>query len=121
MTMELDKERITRALTPIIGMLKMFSNLLSEVADIEKSEGKKIDEILKELLTPTMLVELSKKMTPDLYGEFIASLLRLASVTSTVTNPMLLPAEEKKKLASEIEEIVNDLEKVFNKLKEAPK
>ena len=121
MTMELDKEKIARALTPIISMLRMFGNILREIADIEKSEGKKIDEILKELLTPAMLVELSKKMTPDLYGEFIASLLRLASITSTITNPMLLSAEEKRKFASEIEEIVNDLEKVFNKLKEVPK
>ena len=94
MTMELDKEKIARALTPIISMLRMFGNILREIADIEKSEGKKIDEILKELLTPAMLVELSKKMTPDLYGEFIASLLRLASITSTITHffPFSLPA-----------------------------
>jgi hypothetical protein len=110
-------DKIVREFSTIINMFKMFSVILREIADIEESEGKRIDEVLKESLSPTRLAELSKKMPPDIYTELIASLLKLASIMSTITNPMMLPANEKKKLVSEIEEIANSLENVVNKLK----
>jgi hypothetical protein len=110
-------DKIVREFSTIINMFKMFSVILREIADIEESEGKRIDEILKESLSPTRLAELSKKMPPDIYTELIASLLKLASIMSMITNPMMLPANEKKKLVSEIEEIANSLENVVNKLK----
>jgi hypothetical protein len=43
-------------------------------------------------------------------------LLRLATLTS-VQNPLALPSNEKRKLASELSEVIKSLEKVVEKLK----
>jgi hypothetical protein len=57
-------------------------------------------------------------MTPELYTQFITALLRLTTISIKAPNPLILPSEEKEKLASEIDEIVLILKKVFSQLKE---
>jgi hypothetical protein len=118
MSIELDKERFVKAFIPAINMLDMYSKILKEIASVEKKEGKRIDELLKEVISFDSLVMLSKKMMPELYAQFITSLLRLSMISAKAPNPLILPSEEKEKLASEIDDIVSILKKVINQLKE---
>jgi hypothetical protein len=118
MSVELDKSRVVKAFVPAIDMLDMYSKILREMASVEKTEGKRIDELLKEVISYDSLIMLSKKMTPELYTQFITALLRLSTISIKAPNPLILPSEEKEKLASEIDEIVLILKKVFSQLKE---
>jgi F0F1-type ATP synthase delta subunit len=103
-------------LKALTGMLKTYAQVLSAVAEIEEATGKKFDELLKEVFNPSKLAELHGKLPAEVYGELVAALLKLASISSNVPNPMLLPAEEKRKLSSQVLEIAESLEKAARKL-----
>jgi hypothetical protein len=64
------------------------------------------------------LLELHKKLPPDVYSELMASLLRLATLSSSVQNPLMLPTTEKKRVASELRKVVASLESVIEKVRE---
>jgi flagellar biosynthesis chaperone FliJ len=51
-----------------------------------------------------------------MFGEFMSALLRLTTLAS-VQNSLALPSNEKRKLASELSEVVKSIEKVAEKLK----
>jgi len=104
-------------LKAVVDMLRLYSQILNAVAEIEEASGKKVDELLRELLSPGSLVELGKRLPPDIYGELMSSILRLAVIASTIQNPLALPASEKKRVAAEVTEIIKSLEKVVEKLK----
>jgi len=108
----------SESLRIIIDMLKMYAQLLNVIAEVEENSGKRFDELLKELFSPAKLAGLYDKLPPDVYGEFMAMLLRLASLSSTVQNPMILPVDEKRRVASELAEIASSLEKLIGRLGE---
>jgi rubrerythrin len=103
---------------PFIDMLRMLAQLLDSMAEVEEEHGRRFDEILKEILSPTRLLELHKKLPPDVYSELMASLLRLATLSSSVQNPLMLPTTEKKRVASELRKVVASLESVIEKVRE---
>jgi hypothetical protein len=39
---------LTESINPFIGMLKLFAQLLNNIAEVEEKYGKKYDEIIKE-------------------------------------------------------------------------
>jgi hypothetical protein len=78
----------------------------------EVLEGKRIDEILKERLSPAGLLNLSQKLPPELYAKLISAFLRMATL-SQLQNPWILPPAEKRKLASELEKIAQELKEVL--------
>jgi len=108
----------SESLRIIIDMLKMYARLLNVIAEVEENSGKRFDELLKELFSPAKLAGLYNKLPPDVYGEFMAVLLRLASLSSTVQNPMILPVDEKRRVASELADIASSLEKLIGRLGE---
>jgi hypothetical protein len=103
-------------LSAVVNILKLYADILNTIASIEEASGKRADELLKELLNPQNLAKLGQKLPSDMFGEFMSALLRLATLTS-VQNPLALPSNEKRKLASELSEVVKSLEKVVEKLK----
>jgi hypothetical protein len=100
----------------MIDMLKIYAKILNTMAEVEETTGKKIDELQKEVFSPATFVELSKKVPPEVFGEFMADLLKLSTLISTYQNPFTLPAEEKKKVASELQEIAESLEEIKKKI-----
>ena len=72
---------------PFIDMLRMLAQSLDSMAEVEEEHGRRFDEVLKEILSPIRLLELHKKLPPDVYSELMASLLRLATLSSSVQNP----------------------------------
>lgn len=100
----------------VVEILKVYAQMLNNIADLEEATGKRFDEYLKELLTPARFVELYEKMPPDIYGELMALLFRLATLSSIVQNPIILPTGEKRRIASEILKISESLEKIILKL-----
>jgi hypothetical protein len=107
---------LTESINPFIGMLKLFAQLLNNIAEVEEKYGKKYDEIIKEFFTPQNLAELQKKLSPEIYSELMASILKLAAL-SGVQNPFVLPVDDKKKFASELMSFVKSLEKAAEELK----
>ena len=103
---------------PFIDMLRMYAQLLDSIAKVEEEHGKRFDEVLKEVLSPTTLLELHKELPPDVYSELMASLLRLATLTSSMQNPLLLPATEKRRVASELRKVVASLERIIERARE---
>jgi hypothetical protein len=103
-------------LSAVVNISKLYADILNTIASIEEASGKRADELLKELLNPQNLAKLGQKLPSDMFGEFMSALLRLATLTS-VQNPLALPSNEKRKLASELSEVVKSLEKVVEKLK----
>ena len=99
-------------------MLRMYAQLLDFMAEVEEEHGKRFDEILKEVLSIATLLELHEKLPPDVYSELMASLLRLATLTSSVQNPLLLPATEKRRVASELRKVIASLERIVEKVRE---
>jgi len=99
-------------------MLRMYAQLLDFMAEVEEEHGKRFDEILKEVLSIATLLELHEKLPPDVYSELMASLLRLATLTSSVQNPLLLPVTEKRRIASELRKVIASLERIVEKVRE---
>ena len=108
--------QVNKTLRALIGMLKIYAQLLGAVAEIEEISGKRFDDALKEMFDPSKLAELHGKLPAEVYGELAAALFKLASISSTAPNPMLLPAEEKTRLRSQIMEIAEALERAMQKL-----
>jgi hypothetical protein len=96
----------------VLEIFKLLGKILNEIADIEEKEGKRIDEILKERLSPAGLLNLSQKLPPELYAKLISAFLRMATL-SQLQNPWILPPAEKRKLASELEKIAQELKEVL--------
>jgi len=96
----------------VLEIFKLLGKILNEIADIEEKEGKRIDEILKERLSPAGLLNLSQKLPPELYAKLISAFLRMATL-SQLQNPWILPPVEKRKLASELEKIAQELKEVL--------
>jgi len=70
---------------------------------------------LVELLKPETLLKLSEKLSPELRGELMMTLLRLATLASQVRNSLALPIY-KKKVLSELRSIIDSLEKITSRL-----
>ena len=99
-------------------MLKMYAQLLDFMAEVEEEHGKRFDEVLKEVLSTATLLELHEELPLDVYSELMASLLRLTTLTSSVQNPLLLPATEKRRVASELRKVIASLERIVEKVRE---
>jgi|GEM_PF-2115400 len=96
----------------VLEIFKLLGKILNEIADIEKKEGKRIDEILKERFSPAALLNLSQKLPPELYAKLISAFLRMATL-SQLQNPWILPPAEKRKLASELGKIAQELKEIL--------
>jgi len=101
----------------MIEMVKVFSRILNEVAEFEEVEGRRLDEALNDLLNPEHLAEFSKHIPSDVFGEFMAAIMKLAVTMAKAQNFMQLPSDEKRKLASELERIAISLEEVTEKIR----
>jgi hypothetical protein len=106
-----------KTLEVIVNMLEVYARMLMIIAEVEETTGKRFAEFLKELFTPEKLSELYKKMPADVYGEFMAALMRLVSIASTIQNPLALSIDEKKRVSKEIMEIAEAIRKVAEKFK----
>jgi len=115
--MSIQMDKLARGLTPMIEMVKVFSRILNEVAEFEEVEGRRLDEALNDLLNPEHLAEFSKHIPSDVFGEFMAAIMKLAVTMAKAQNFMQLPSDEKRKLASELERIAISLEEVTEKIR----
>jgi hypothetical protein len=106
-----------KTLEVIVNMLEVYARMLMIIAEVEETTGKRFAEFLKELFVPEKLSELYKKMPADVYGEFMAALMRLVSIASTIQNPLALSIDEKKRVSKEIMEIAEAIRKVAEKFK----
>ena len=106
-----------KTLEVIVSMLEVYARMLMIIAEVEETTGKRFAEFLKELFAPEKLSELYKKMPADVYGEFMAALMRLVSIASTIQNPLVLSIDEKKRVSKEIMEIAEAIRKVAEKFK----
>jgi UTP:GlnB (protein PII) uridylyltransferase len=71
--------------------------------------GKNFEEISREAFSPSVLLELSKKLSPELFAKLMSIMLRLATLGERVRDVWKVSAEEKKKIANEIKGIAEDL------------
>jgi hypothetical protein len=97
------------ALKFVAELLEATARYIDAEADLEMKYGKSFEEISKETLSPPALLELSKKLSPELFTKLMVVMLRLAALGERVRNVWGMPAEEKKKVASEIKSIAEDL------------
>jgi hypothetical protein len=82
-------------------MLKTYGYIMRRVADFEESEGKRLDEVLSDELAPGRVVELSAKLPPEVFGDFIAATMKFAAMAGKLQGLSQLPPSEKRKLAEE--------------------
>jgi hypothetical protein len=106
-----------KTLEVVADMLEAYARMLMVIAEIEEVTGKRFEEFLKELFKPEKLSELYKRVPADVYGEFMAALMRLVSIASTIQNPLALSINEKKRVSKEIMEIAEAIRKMTEKLK----
>jgi hypothetical protein len=116
--MNIDSERITKGLAPLIELLKMLSKVIRQIAEYEELEGQSLDAALNELFKPENLANLSKKLPIEVFGSFMASMVRFSVLYSKLVNFGSLSPEEKKQIAVELEEIAASWEKFVQKLQE---
>jgi hypothetical protein len=106
-----------KILEVVVNMLEAYARMLMIIAEIEEITGKRFEEVLNELFKPEKLSELYKKVPADVYGEFMAALMRLVSISSTIQNPLALSINEKRRVSKEIMEIAEAIRKTTEKLK----
>jgi hypothetical protein len=116
--MNTDSEKITKGLAPLIELLKMLGKIIREIAEYEELEGQRLDDALNELFKPENLAKLSKKLPIEVFGSFMASMVRFSVLYSKLVNFGSLTPEEKKQIAVELEEIAASWEKFVQKLQE---
>jgi len=106
-----------RGLEDVIEALKLFAHILENIIRIEEDQKARFDEMLREILKPETLLQLSEKLPLELRRELMTALLKLATLAPRTQNFLALPTEEKKKILSELESIINSLEKVVSHLR----
>ncbi|AGT35932.1 MULTISPECIES: hypothetical protein [Thermofilum] len=116
--MNTDPERITKGLAPLIELLKILGKIIRQIAEYEESEGQSLDNALNELFKPENLAKLSKELPIEVFGSFMASMVRFSVLYSKLVNFGSLSPEEKKQIAVELEEIAASWEKFVQKLQE---
>jgi len=116
--MNTDPERITKGLAPLIELLKILGKIIRQIAEYEELEGQSLDDALNELFKPENLAKLSKKLPIEVFGSFMASMVRFSVLYSKLVNFGSLSPEEKKQIAVELEEIAASWEKFVQKLQE---
>jgi hypothetical protein len=70
LVMSIQMDKLARGLTPMIGMVKVFSRILNEVAEFEEVEGRRLDEALNDLLNPEHLADFSKHIPQTFLGVY---------------------------------------------------
>lgn len=105
-----------RSLRIYVEMLKLFSKILDEVATLESEQGRRLDEIARELLKPETFLELSKMVPQELFARFMATMLRLSVVGSKFQNFWQLPPAEKKRLSQELGDAANEFSQLLDEL-----
>jgi len=106
-----------KTLGAVVDLLEAYARVLLAIAEVEEATGKRFDEFLRGLFTPEKLRDLYNKLPGEVYGEFMASLLKLVSISSTFQNPLTLPASEKKRVSGEVKEVAESIRKVVDRLK----
>jgi DNA-directed RNA polymerase subunit F len=115
--MNSEYERIVKELALLVEVLKMLGKMIREISEFEELEGKSLEEALDELLKPEKLAELSKKLPPEVFGDFMASFVRFSVLNNKFKNFASLTPEEKKHVALELEEIASIWEKFIQNLR----
>ena len=100
-------------LKSVVELLEAMARYIDGVADLEIRYGKSFEEISKEVLSPSTLLEFSKKLSPELFAKLMSILLRLATSGERMCDVWRMPAEEKKKVASEVKSIAEDLKSLL--------
>jgi hypothetical protein len=95
-------------LKSVVELLEAMARYIDGVADLEMRYGKSFGEI-SEVLSPSTLLEFSKKLSPELFAKLMSILLRLAASGERMRDVWKIPAEEKKKVASEVKSLAEDL------------
>jgi len=106
-----------KTLEVVVDMLETYARMLMIVAEIEEATGKRFTEFLKELFTPEKLSGLYRRVPADVFGEFMAALMRLVSIASAIQNPLALSVDEKRRVSKEIMEIAEAIRRVAEKLR----
>jgi hypothetical protein len=106
-----------KTLEVVADMLETYARMLMIVAEVEETTGKRFTEFLKELFTPEKLSELYRRVPAEVFGEFMAALMRLVSIASAIQNPLALSVDEKRRVSKEIMEIAEAIRRVAEKLR----
>lgn len=65
--------------------MSVLGDLLNFMADIEIKYGKGINDVLKEAISPSKLLELSRSIPPELFTRLMSLLLKMGLISSQNT------------------------------------
>jgi len=97
-------------------LMSVLGDLLNLMADIEIRYGKGINDVVKEAISPSKLLELSRSIPPELFTRFMSLLLRMGLMSSQTQSIFQLSPNEKKLLARELKELSKELSSVIEEI-----
>ncbi len=97
-------------------LMSVLGDLLNLMADIEIKYGKGINDVVKEAISPSKLLELSRSIPPELFTRFMSLLLKMGLMSSQAQNIFQLPPNEKRLLARELKELGKELSSVIEEI-----
>jgi hypothetical protein len=97
-------------------LMSVLGDLLNLMADIEIRYGKGINDVVKEAISPSKLLELSRSIPPELFTRFMSLLLKMGLMSSQTQNIFQLSPNEKKLLARELKELSKELSSVIEEI-----
>ena len=106
----------SRPLRVIVEMLKLFSKILDEVANLESEYGRRLDEVARDLLRPENFLELSKKVPQNVFAQFMTVMLRLSVLGSKFQNFWQLAPAEKKVLSRELSDLADEISRLLDEI-----
>ena len=98
----------------LVLLLETIGKTIKMIGEIERKTKKNIEEIMREFLKPETLVEISRKVPSDVFGEMMSLMLEIA--TLRLRDFSKLTSEEKIKLGEKIIDLAEKLRKLLNKL-----
>ncbi|MCS7364770.1 MAG: hypothetical protein NDF54_04955 [archaeon GB-1867-035] len=98
----------------LVTFFETFGKIITMIGKLEKKTGKNTEEMMKEFLKPETLVELSKKVPPEIFGEMMSLILEIATMKSK--DIVKLTPEEKIKLGSKFLNLAKRLKKLLKEL-----
>ena len=97
-------------------LMSVLGDLLNLMADIEIRYGKGINDVVKEAISPSKLLELSRSIPPELFTRFMSLLLKMGLMSSQTQSIFQLSPNEKKLLARELKELSKELSSVIEEI-----
>ena len=99
-------------------MIHTYGVMLKTTGEIEKTSGKRIEELLEYFSKPELLMEIVKDMPKDIVGEFFMMIMEMAALSQKLKDFTKLNPDEKISMGERLINLSERMNRLIEKVVE---